>query len=170
MKRFHVHLSVRDLSESVGFYSKLFGTPPSVQKDDYAKWMIEDPRINFAISKRGHNLGVNHLGFQVDSADELVSLHEQAANVDISTLHEAAAACCYAKSDKYWIQDPQGIAWETFHTLGGIPVYGQDKGPIALPSEGACCVPLAKQPKDEITAACCVPNAKPPDSTAACCG
>ena len=170
MKRFHVHVSVRDVSESIGFYSKLFGTPPTLQKDDNAKWMIEDPRINFAISKRGHNLGVNHLGFQVDSADELVSLYEQAANADISTVHEAAAACCYAKSDKYWIQDPQGIAWETFHTLGGIPVYGHDNGAIALPSEGACCVPLAKQPKDESTAACCVPNARAPGSTAACCG
>jgi len=134
MKRFHVHVSVRDVSESIGFYSKLFGTPPTVQKDDYANWMIEDPRINFAISKRGHNVGVNHLGFQVDSADELVSLHEQ-ANADTSTVHEAAAACCYAKSDKYWIQDPQGIAWETFHTLGGIPVYGQDNGAIALTSK-----------------------------------
>jgi hypothetical protein len=87
-----------------------------------------------------------------------------------STVESAKAACCYANSDKYWIQDPQGIAWETFHTLGGIPVYGQDNGPIALPSEGACCVPLAKQPKDKLTAACCVPNAKAPDSTAACCG
>ena len=131
--------------------------------------MIEDPRINFAISKRGHNLGVNHMGFQVDSADELVSLHEQAANADISTVLEANAACCYAKSNKYWIQDPQGIAWETFHTLGGIPVYGEDNGAIALLSEGACCVPLATQPKDDITAACCVPNAKAPDSTAAAC-
>ena len=119
MKRFHVHVSVRDVSESIGFYSKLFGTPPTLQKDDNAKWMIEDPRINFAISKRGHNLGVNHLGFQVDSADELVSLYEQAANADISTVHEAAAACCYAKSDKYWIQDPQGHGPFTLFAVSG---------------------------------------------------
>jgi hypothetical protein len=171
MKRFHVHVSVNDLARSIGFYSKLFGTAPAVTKPDYAKWMLEDPRVNFAISQRGHQAGVNHLGLQVDSADELASLRTQVAAADIAALDEKGAACCYAKSDKYWVQDPQGIAWETFHTLGGIPVFGEDAEPAAA-KDAACCVPLARQPGDEASAACCVPNrsaeAKP--SAGACCG
>jgi lactoylglutathione lyase len=140
MKRFHVHVSVRDLAQSIRFYSKLFGAAPSVEKPDYAKWMLEDPRVNFAISQRGHAPGVNHLGFQVDSEDELAGLRRQVAAADIAALEEAGAACCYARSDKYWVEDPQGIAWETFHTLGGIPVFGDD----AAAANEACCVPGEK--------------------------
>lgn len=169
MKRFHVHVSVRDLAESIRFYSKLFGAQPSVQKGDYAKWMLEDPRINFAISKRGHSLGLNHLGFQVDSDEELKSLRTQAAKADIAAVEETGAACCYAKSDKHWMQDPQGIAWETFHTLSGIPVYGEDR-PTSAKAEEACCIPLVAQPKDAEKAACCVPSMAANTGQAACCG
>ena len=143
MKRFHVHVSVGNLAESIGFYSKLFGAQPSVQKEDYAKWMLEDPRVNFAISKRGRAAGVNHLGFQVDSAEELQELRSRAARADIAALDEKGAACCYARSDKHWIQDPQGIAWETSHTLGSVPVYGEDDA-SAKRADGACCVPSGK--------------------------
>jgi hypothetical protein len=171
MKRFHVHVSVNDLSESIGFYSKLFGARPTVTKEDYAKWMLEDPRINFAISQRGHAAGVNHLGFQVDSEPELKVLREQAEQADLAALEEQGTACCYAKSDKYWVQDPQGIAWETFHTLGAIPVFGEDAAATKRAEDGACCVPLAHQAGDKAAAACCVPNMKAKaESATACCG
>jgi catechol 2,3-dioxygenase-like lactoylglutathione lyase family enzyme len=157
MKRFHVHVSVSDMDQSIGFYSTLFGAPPTVHKDDYAKWMLDDPRINFAISKRAHVSGVNHLGFQVDDATELDAFHERLAQADKNLIRESGTTCCYAKSDKYWVTDPQGVAWETFHTLGSAPVYGDDTimAPVQIEA-GACCVPLAK------TAAadpCCVPAA-----------
>lgn len=169
MKRFHVHVSVHDLNQSIGFYSKLFGTDPSVIKQDYAKWMLEDPRINFAISQRGHAVGVNHLGFQVDSEPELKHLREQVVRADIAALEQTGTACCYAKSDKYWVEDPQGIAWETFHTLGSVPVFGEDESAQAASADAACCVPLAQQPVDKPQAACCVPAA-PSAKASACCG
>lgn len=169
MKRFHVHVSVEDLSKSTAFYSKLFGVGPTVEKADYAKWMLEDPRINFAISQRGHAPGVNHLGFQVDSEAELTALREQVAAADIAALDEENATCCYAKSDKYWVQDPQGIAWETFRTLGSISVFGEDAVPVKT-TDSACCVPLAKQANDKTSAACCVPTpARSSSAKAACC-
>jgi len=140
MKRFHVHVSVQDLAASIRFYSSVFGTQPSLEKPDYAKWMLEDPRINFAISRRGAAPGVNHLGIQVDSAEELTSLREQVAAAEIQARDEIGANCCYAKSDKYWVQDPQGIAWETFHTLASIPVFGEH---ASVEDQGACCVPEA---------------------------
>ena len=124
MKRFHVHVAVSDITQSIGFYSALFGAQPSVQKPDYAKWMLDDPHINFAISKRTERFGVNHLGFQVDSDDELRGMRDQLAKADSAVLEESGANCCYATSDKYWVTDPQGVPWETFHSLGAIPVYG----------------------------------------------
>ena len=136
MKRFHVHVAVSDLERSIGFYSTLFAAGPTVRKSDYAKWMLEDPRINFAISQRERVSGVNHLGFQVDSADELTALRDTLQRADASLVEEAGASCCYAKSDKYWITDPQGVAWETFHSLGTIPVYGEEQ-----PDAASCCVP-----------------------------
>jgi catechol 2,3-dioxygenase-like lactoylglutathione lyase family enzyme len=137
MKRFHVHVAVQDLAASVRFYTSVFGAEPSVLKPDYAKWMLEDPRLNFAISQRGAAVGVNHLGIQVDSAEELTALREQVAKAEIEARDEIGANCCYAKSDKYWVQDPQGIAWETFHTLGRIPVFGEHSESAG----GACCAP-----------------------------
>lgn len=149
MKRFHVHIAVKDLSQSIAFYSKLFGAAPSLSKDDYAKWMLDDPRLNFAISARGATPGLNHLGFQVDSGDELSALREQAERADLSLTPEPGAACCYARSDKHWIEDPQGIAWENFHTLASIPVFGEP----ARPEAAGCCTPTA--PATPAAKACC---------------
>jgi catechol 2,3-dioxygenase-like lactoylglutathione lyase family enzyme len=127
MKRFHVHVAVDDLAANIRFYSAMFGAQPAVVKDDYAKWMLEDPRINFAISNRGLGQGVDHLGLQVDSDEELAALREQVANADIAAREQPAAACCYARSNKYWVTDPQGMAWETYHTLADIPTFGADR-------------------------------------------
>jgi len=143
MKRFHVHVAVNDLAESIGFYSRLFGAAPSVAKADYAKWMLEDPRVNFAISQRGQAAGVNHLGFQVDTGEELVALRAQVAQASVAAVDQPSAACCYARSDKYWTEDPQGIAWETFHTLGSVPVYGADTANAGLAAPASCVPPGA---------------------------
>ena len=138
MRRFHVHVSVDDIQKNVAFYSTLFG-PPTRVEPDYVKWMLEDPRINFAISKRGSPPGVNHLGIQVDSDEELQAIRGQLEVADAGLFPEPNSSCCYAKSDKYWVTDPQGIAWETFRTLGAIPTFGGER---ATQLEGAaCCAP-----------------------------
>jgi catechol 2,3-dioxygenase-like lactoylglutathione lyase family enzyme len=145
MKRFHVHVAVDDLAANIRFYSTVFGTQPSVVKDDYAKWMLEDPRVNFAISSRGAKPGLDHLGLQVDSDEELAGLRAQVGKAEIAAFDQSQAACCYAKSDKYWINDPQGIAWETFHTLDQIPLFGADAKIEGRGDESsACCAPAAK--------------------------
>jgi len=160
VKRFHVHISVDDLAANIRFYSTVFGAPPTVVKDDYAKWMIEDPRVNFAISRRGAKAGLDHLGLQVESDEELAALRGQVDQAEIAALDQSGAACCYAKSDKYWITDPQGIAWETFHTLDSIPVFGEDthRGQAAQPAS-ACCAPTEKLSRIPVKAAntgtCC---------------
>jgi catechol 2,3-dioxygenase-like lactoylglutathione lyase family enzyme len=138
MKRFHVHVAVRDLDGSKAFYTKLFGAEPAVVKHDYAKWMIEDPRINFAISTRGGRNGVEHLGLQAESAEELAEIRDRLVNAGAAIANEPGANCCYAHSDKHWTVDPQGIAWESFHTLGAAVHYGEDRGPQALAPERAC--------------------------------
>jgi catechol-2,3-dioxygenase len=140
MKRFHVHVSVDDLQNSIRFYSSMFGAQPSVSKDDYAKWMLEDPRVNFAISTRGHQSGVNHLGIQAESDAELKDLRVRLIEAQAPVLEQKEAACCYARSDKYWVTDPQGVAWETFHTLEQIPVFG---GSLEKAEAGPCCVPAS---------------------------
>ena len=160
MKRFHVHVSVSDLAASIRFYQTLFGAVPAVIKPDYAKWMLEDPRINFAISTHRQPVGVNHLGFQVDTDEELRGMRAQLEAADARMVEESGQPCCYAKSDKYWVTDPTGIAWETFHTLGGIPVYGEDTpvfnhGASLVPLEtaaGAGCVPAQRS---QPGASCC---------------
>ena len=144
MKRFHVHVGVEDIATSVRFYSRVFGAEPSVLKEDYAKWMVEDPRINFAISARGSRTGVNHLGLQVDTPEELQAMRDQLAAADASVVTQVAANCCYAKSDKYWVTDPQGIAWETYHSLGSIPRFGADEAPAAPePAMSSGCCPTS---------------------------
>ena len=146
MNRFHVHLHVDDLATSIGFYSKLFAAEPTRIEGDYAKWMIEDPRINFAISTRGNHPGIDHLGFQTDSAEELDVLKTRADGADMALQDDGETTCCYARSEKYWITDPQGIAWEQFHTLGNIPVFHEAPAadPAAGPAAGpACCAPTA---------------------------
>lgn len=152
MKRFHVHVAVADLDQSIRFYSTLFGTQPTVRKPDYAKWMLDDPRINFAVSKRTEKFGVNHLGLQVDSAAELTAMRGQIERVNSAMLAEIGAQCCYAKSDKYWITDPQGVAWETFHSLGAIPVYGEDSEPAK--EHSSCCVPETPAKSPAATSCC----------------
>ena len=143
MKRFHVHVAVDDLEANIRFYSAIFETPPSVAKHDYAKWMIEEPRLNFAISNRGAKTGLDHLGFQVDTNEELGELRQKVADTEIAALDQPQSECCYARSDKYWITDPQGIAWETFRTLDSVPVYGAATRPAALKADakGACGLP-----------------------------
>src|ERR1700716_1457511 len=144
MNRFHVHVAVDDLEANIRFYSAVFGTEPSVRKDDYAKWMLEDPRINFAISKRGEPLGVNHLGIQVENASDLGEIESRLKEAKLPALAQAGAGCCYAKSDKYWTVDPQGVAWESFHTLEQIPVFGGDTSVVASKAEATtarCCAP-----------------------------
>ena len=136
MKRFHVHVAVQDLAASISFYSTLFGVEPTVVKDDYAKWMLDDPRVNFAISNRGEKAGINHLGLQTDSDAELEQLNAQLRQADVATQAEKEIACCYARSNKYWVTDPAGIAWETFHTLGSVPTFNEE--PAAAVAE-ACC-------------------------------
>lgn len=135
MKRFHVHLHVDDLARSVAFYSKLFAAAPVRVEGDYAKWMLDDPRLNFAISTRGSSPGVDHLGFQTDDEAELAALKARAEAADLALLDEGETSCCYARSEKHWITDPQGIAWEHFHTLGSIPVFGERSTEAAA----ACC-------------------------------
>lgn len=146
MKRFHVHTHVRDLQESIAFYSQLFGAQPTRVESDYAKWMLEDPRINFAISTRGAKLGVDHLGFQTDTEEELANLKARAEAADMTLLDQGATTCCYARSDKHWITDPQGIAWEHFHTLQDIPVFSEtdNAGSSPVAQASACCVPRGK--------------------------
>jgi catechol 2,3-dioxygenase-like lactoylglutathione lyase family enzyme len=160
MKRLHVHVSVKDLAASIHFYQTLFGAEPTVTKPDYAKWMLEDPRVNFAISMHRQPVGVNHLGFQVDTDEELRSMRAQLEAADARMVEESEQPCCYAKSDKYWVTDPTGIAWETFHTLGGIPVYGEDT-PVF--NHGASVVPV-----EAPAAACCVPAQRSEPATNCC--
>lgn len=161
MKRFHVHVHVEDLAASVAFYSKLFAAKPTRLEDDYAKWMLDDPRINFAISTRGSRPGVDHLGIQTDTPEELAALKAQAGAADMTLLDQGETTCCYARSDKHWVTDPQGVAWEQFHTLQNIPVFSE-AGPKGQASQSACCAGArpdrasAGQPASGApTASCC---------------
>ena len=145
MKRLHLHVSVPDLSQSIQFYETLFGAAPSVVKDDYAKWMLDDPRVNFAISQRDRAAGVDHVGIQVDSAAELGELAGRLKAAGATTFDEADTTCCYAKSDKSWVSDPAGVRWETFFTFGEATTYGDSAALAALEAAavtskaGACC-------------------------------
>lgn len=159
MKRLHVHVSVKNLPESIRFYSGLFATPPSVEKDDYAKWMLEDPCVNFAISTRADAVGVSHLGIQVEGADELAEIETRARTAGLPSEPEPGANCCYARSNKHWLEDPQGVVWETFHTMGDIPVYGT--GRDSHIAGKACCAPV--RPADSAKAASCG------NATSGCC-
>ena len=145
MKRMHVHLGVDDLERSIRFYSALFAAEPSVRHGDYAKWQLDDPRVNFAISTRGKKAGLDHLGIQAESETELEELGARLARADVSVLPQKNASCCYAKSDKYWTLDPQGVAWESFHTLEAIAVYGADSASQARTEKTGCCAPELRQ-------------------------
>ena len=139
-KRFHVHVAVEDLQKSIQFYSALFNCGPSVTKDDYAKWMLEDPRINFAISRRGRSPGLDHLGIQVEAADDLCEITGRLKSAHQAVLEQSQTTCCYAKSDKTWVHDPQDIAWETFYTTGEATTYGEDVD-LVESGKSACCAP-----------------------------
>lgn len=144
MKRMHVHVSVGDLDKSIGFYSRLFDAEPIVVEADYAKWMLDDPRLNFAISARGAAPGLDHLGIQVDSDNELAAIHERLDAAGQTLFSQEATTCCYARSDKHWVTDPQGLAWEAFHTLGSAPTFGSSRDAImkgVMTKEDACCAP-----------------------------
>ena len=165
MKRFHVHLGVANLEQSIRFYSGLFGVQPTVRKDDYAKWLIEDPRVNFAISHRGGKVGVNHLGLQAESAEELADIRVRFAAAGDAVQDDPDASCCYARSDKHWVADPQGMAWEGYHTMGEIRYFDRDASDAV--QSAACCGSDAF-----IEAACCA-STKPAGTKAtggiACC-
>jgi hypothetical protein len=142
MKRFHVHVGVHDLNKSVRFYTTLFSAEPTVLKPDYAKWQIEDPKINFAISTRAAKTGVDHLGIQTETGTELEDLASRLAQADVAITPQKGVSCCYARSDKYWTLDPQGIAWESFQSLDSVPVYGIDTAPRETEAKlTACCAP-----------------------------
>jgi catechol 2,3-dioxygenase-like lactoylglutathione lyase family enzyme len=174
MKRFHVHLHVDDLAKSVNFYSKLFATEPARLEGDYAKWMLEDPPVNFAISTRGAQPGIDHLGIQTDDPAELAAMKARAEAADLALLDEGETTCCYARSEKHWVTDPQGIAWEHFHTLANIPVFNE--AAARAPSGSACCAPTeAAVAASAGPAACCTPTPRgksiciPVKSSTSCC-
>lgn len=138
MKRFHVHLPVDDPAQRIGLYSKLFAAAPARHEADHAKWMLTDPPVNFALSTRGHASGIDHLGIQTDNAEELAELKARAQAADMALLDEGATRCCYAHSEKHWVTDPQGVAWEHFHTLGNIPVFSETAPAQHADAASAC--------------------------------
>jgi catechol 2,3-dioxygenase-like lactoylglutathione lyase family enzyme len=151
MKRMHLHVSVPDLAQSIEFYATLFGARPSVLKPDYAKWMLDDPRVNFAISQRGAAAGVDHVGIQVESQSELAELAGRLKAAGNTTFDQTATTCCYAKGDKSWVNDPAGVRWEAFYTFGEATTYGEDPQTVAAPAAPTACCGAA--PKT--TTACC---------------
>ena len=153
MKRMHVNLSVTDLDQSIAFYNSLFASEPSVVKHDYAKWMLDDPRVNFAITTRGSRKGIDHLGIQVEDDAELAEVYTRLEAADAPTIEEGETTCCYANSEKSWIFDPDSIAWETFLTHGESTVYGSDE----------------IRPKDQDSACCVRPQADDAQAKSSCC-
>ncbi len=141
MKRLHLHVSVDNLAESIAFYSALFGAEPGVCKPDYAKWLLDDPRVNFAISARGAKPGLDHLGIQVESDAELEEINTRLAGAALPVTEQRGTACCYATSDKYWTVDPSGLPWEAFRSLTAIPVFGKAPRDLGQASPASCCAP-----------------------------
>jgi catechol 2,3-dioxygenase-like lactoylglutathione lyase family enzyme len=141
VKRFHVHLAVADLAESIKFYSTFFDAAPTVEKEDYAKWMVEDPCLNFAISTRGKQPGLDHLGIQVDDSESLKVISARLKAAEQPILEQEQTTCCYAKADKTWVHDPQSIAWESFYTTASATTYGEDEN-FSGSANSACCAPM----------------------------
>lgn len=164
MSRFHIHISVENLNESIQFYSALFGQEPAKIKPNYAKWMLENPRINFAISDLAEEKGLNHLGLQVDSSEELATIRNRVASANLQTYDEGETICCYAKSEKTWVNDPTGIAWEAYQTMEDAELF------ISPERESGCCDSEEQAPKQE-KSSCCEPKEKAEvKQTASCCG
>lgn len=138
MKRMHLHIAVEDLAQSIKFYNTVFGAEPSVKKEDYAKWLLDDPAVNFAISARGAKTGIDHIGIQTENAEELAELKTRMESAELAMVSQEGTTCCYSESDKHWVQDPTGIAWETYHTLGSAPTFNGEEAPAA---NSACCAP-----------------------------
>lgn len=168
MKRLHVHVGVEDLAESIRFYSTMFAAEPTVRKADYAKWMLENPRVNFAISQGRGATGIHHLGIQVEDTDELAEVYDRLKAAERPVIEEGETVCCYAQSEKSWIADPQGVAWETFFTHGESTVYGTSgptvgtiraTGPNLANAGDACCGPALAKPSVEASS-CCGPAAQ----------
>lgn len=157
MKRLHIHIGVDNIEQAIPFYSALFGSSPVKTKADYAKWLIDDPRVNFAISTRSGKKGVDHLGIQVDDTNELDEVRGRIRSAALPAFDEGETVCCYAKSDKTWVRDPAGLAWETYRTMEEAEIFGKD--PVM--SDSACCTPQTMG-----TPNCCEPS----DKTAGCCG
>ena len=151
MKRMHIHVSVENLDQSINFYNILFGAQPSKIKADYANWVLDDPRINFAISTRSGKTGIDHLGIQVDQDSELDELRTRLNSTNISVFDEGETVCCYARSDKSWVKDPTGIAWEAYNTMEDVQLFSS----TASAKDGACCTPKTKGQPD-----CCEPSEK----------
>ena len=149
MKRMHIHVGVKNLDESVQFYSALFGAAPEKTKPDYARWMLDDPRVNFAISTHAKTTGVDHLGLQVNDAAELGELRDRLKQADMSIIDQGETVCCYARSDKSWVQDPSGVAWEAFNSMEDVQIFGSND----VADDKACCAPQAETPSE-----CCVPS------------
>jgi catechol 2,3-dioxygenase-like lactoylglutathione lyase family enzyme len=165
MKRMHVHVGVENLEDSVRFYSALFGAQPVKLKSDYAKWMLDDPHLNFAVSTRSGKIGVDHMGLQVDDAAELGELRDQMSAANISTHSDGETTCCYARSEKSWVEDPNGIAWEAYHTMEDAQIYGSSRSDSDPVSDTACCTPdtsqavcCAAKPELAAEAPCCAPR------------
>lgn len=152
----HVHVAVDDLKQSIGFYSALFAVGPSIIKTDYAKWMLDDPRVNFAISTRGRQPGLDHLGIQAENSDELHEIYGRLDNAGGAVIEQGQTNCCYAKSEKSWIDDPAGISWETFHTTGENTDYGDGSGEhtAQLAHEKSCCAPAPKVAEPAVACGC----------------
>ena len=161
MKRMHIHISVDDLSKNINFYSTLFGVLPTIEHQDYAKWKLDDPAVNFAISTQGHASGLNHLGIQVDSEKELATITQRLEQAEMAAIKQEGVSCCYAHSNKHWVFDPQGIAWESFHSLGDAPIFSpESKEELKSNSadKSSCSIPLNPNPIKNENDACCIPN------------
>jgi predicted enzyme related to lactoylglutathione lyase len=165
MKRMHVHVTVQDIANATKFYSALFATQPTVVKPDYAKWMLDDPRLNFAISTRGKHPGLDHLGIQVESQEELHEVYARLRKAGGNIIEQGETACCYAKSEKSWIDDPAGLSWETFFTKGDITEYGDGTGERSarVVDAKACCEPeVGLEPSRQVASACCTVEERAP--------
>jgi len=165
MKRMHIHIAVDELEKNIGFYSTMFGSAPTLERENYAKWYLNDPKINFAISIKEGGSGINHLGVQVDSESELQEIAQRLESAEINFSSQKGTSCCYSHSNKHWALDPQGIAWESFHTLSDTPVFsgGANANSGESPS---CCIPLSISQSSDQKEDCCIPNEN--DATECC--